>query len=346
MPAPGVLLGSVHGLPPTVTPAGRVRETVPRDQPPLPVARGTRPRPRPLDRMAGMSTPRTNADRRQAAALRTWAAENGYELAPAGRIPAPVRAAYEAAQAAGPGDQDDQGDPPDGDPPDGDPDELGESGGQWDDELSLSGPASPPPDGDQDAESGPEADAPPATLAEARERVSGPQDTGGGRSGRPRPPSWATAADKAGDRAGPGIASPVKITKAVRDDVAGKLTLMLTFPVMAWQTVDPLCGGEAADRLDRIVQTAVPLICQSPDAVKMFTKGTTYMLWLEFLMAITPVAGTVYQHHIAHTIELVEAPADGQDPAANGHPGHHPGPDLSAQYPPVATGHIPVPRPG
>ena len=149
MPAPGFLLGSVHGLPPTVTPAGRVRETVPRDQSPVPVARGTRPRPRPLDRMAGMSTPRTNADRRQAAALRAWAAENGYELAPAGRIPAPIRAAYEAAQAAGPGDQDDQGDPPDGDPPDGDPGELGESGGQWDDELSPFGPggtASPPPD--------------------------------------------------------------------------------------------------------------------------------------------------------------------------------------------------------
>jgi hypothetical protein len=295
--------------------------------------------------MADMSTPtrtpRTNASRRRAAEIRAWAADNGFELAPAGRIPAPVTAAFEAAASSpadpGPGAAgaaERQGDEP-------------ASGNQWDDDfatddneladesepefgpLPLADPGPPPAESGQEPEPGPP---PPASLAEARARAQGGQGAGKGKA--PRLPGWATAAEKVADRAGPQIKTTVKVTKAMREDIEGKLALILAVPVMAWETADPYCGGAASDRLDKMIKTAVPLICQSPEAINLFTRGTTWVLWLEFLSAVMPVAGAVYQHHIAHTVEIV--PADG-DQAAE--------PDPGQQYPSVFTGHIPAPRP-
>jgi hypothetical protein len=301
--------------------------------------------------MADMSTPtrapRTNASRRRAAAVRAWAVDNGFTVAEGGRIPAAVTAAYEAWEAgaepvpngpgpgaAEPGPQDDGSGPGESGPDWGDGDQGDDEG----DTLSPFGPggtASPPQDGPESDQAAEPGLPPPASLAEARERAQGDQGAG---SGRKKRPGWATFAEKA-DRAARPVEPVVKITKAVREDIAGKLTLMLTFPLMAWETVDPYCGGAASARLDRMVQTAVPLICQSPDAVKLFTKGTTYVLWLEFISAVMPVGAAVYQHHIAHTVELV--PADQAEAAEADQAGADPG----QQYPPVFTGHIPVPRP-
>jgi hypothetical protein len=287
--------------------------------------------------MAGMSTPRTNESRRRAAAIRAWAVDNGFTVAEGGRIPAAVTAAYDAAHAEpngaaspapGPAGDDDQG-------------AADESGPEWDDGDQGDGPqfgplpladlGPPPLDGDQSAQDDQSGPPPPASLAEARERAQGQQSGRGSR--KRRAPGWA-AAESIADRAGPRVKTTIKVTKAVQQDIEGKLTLLLSVPVMAWETADPYCGGAAADRLERMIQTAVPLICQSPDAVKMFTRGTTWMLWLEFLVAIAPVGGAVYQHHVAHTVELERAPEPEQA-----------GPPPGQQYPSVFTGHVPAPQP-
>ena len=221
-----------------------------------------------------MADSRSLTDRARSSLIRDWAKDNGFDVADKGRIPAGVVTAYEAATGQ---PSDDADDGPDWDDVGGeDPDPLA---GVEDDDTAAAGshgPADGPP--------------PPADLNEARERFAG----------KPKRPGWA----KDGKPSKP-VAPPVKVTKAVVSDIEGKLTLLLTGPAVFWQMADPLCGGAFADNLENIVRKAVPLIAQSPDAVRWFTKGTTFLLWLDLVWALQPVAQAVYAHHIAATVMVL-----------------------------------------
>lgn len=286
---------------------------------------------------------RTAADRQEAADARTWAGQQGIPVAGTGRLPAGVLAAFRAYRdGTHPGPAEPGADLPDTPDWDSAAAELG--AGQGADVLAdvggqdqAGGAASVSSDDEVPAPSAP----PPANLEEARRRLGG--DT------RKRPP-WAGRAGR--DRPPRAEPAPIKVTKSVSDDITGKLAMLLTVPVSAWQTVDPACGGAAADNLDNVVRTAVPLICLSQDAVRFFTSATKFMLVWSFLAAVQPVAATVYQHHVTRTIAVlangrivhgtlqpdgtVEWPPDvgGQAAAAA------PRPDYSA-YTTQVAGHVP-----
>jgi len=104
----------------------------------------------------------------------------------------------------------------------------------------------------------------------------------------------------------------VKATKATRDDIEGKLGLMLEIPGRIWEARDPLCGGAFVAQAPAIRAAALELILLSPDLVAWFTGvGGGFMLWLNLLMACQPVAVMVWAHHIAHSVELPEGAAPG-----------------------------------
>lgn len=273
---------------------------------------------------------RTLTDRAQAALIREWADDNGFTVSKGGRIPAGVRQAYEAAHAG-------EDDPGEGDGPDWTA-AAAEAGAdplaQLEAELEA---------GEQDQAAG-GADAhppPPADLAEARARFGG----------KPKRPPWA-GEKKTGK--GEKKAPPVKVTRAVIGDMEGKLALLLTPPVLAWQMADPLCGGAAADNLDNIVRKSVPLMAQSPDVVNWFTKGTTFMLWMDLVLAVQPVALTLWKHHVAEegimlmpdgsvvpSVRLEDGrkvPADGTVPTRQA-------PVDNSMYSADVTGHIPDVQP-
>jgi hypothetical protein len=247
-----------------------------------------------------MSSLRSPAERLETAQIREWARENGWpDIKAQGKIPAAVRDAWEAArqQAGQRGYEDIDGG--------GDLSGMDESGL---DEIDLPdwvnapfmpglGPAvpqltepagQPPPD---DGEL-----PPPASLDEARERV-----------GRDPGAAHLIRRGKTGSRARePKVSEPVKVTKAVRDDITGKLAFWLSIPAEPWLRVDPYCGQAYADQVDQIALKMSPLICLSPDMVRWFSKSSTFILWTELGMACRPVAEAWIAHHITKRIALTE----------------------------------------
>jgi hypothetical protein len=275
-----------------------------------------------------MPAKRSQYDRRRAADIRDWAAANGLTVAPQGRIPHAAAAAYDAAMAT-PADDDDPG-------PDWSAAAAGSVPLDLDDDPE---PGEPPPDAVAagTAEPTPQpVPPPPASLDDARERLAGRG---------PRVPPWA-GTNRGGSASQRPAAAPVKITPALSKDITGKLALFLAIPAATWAAVDPACGGAFSENVDVITQKAVPLILQSPEAVRWFTQGGKYLLWLDLLIALQPVAQTAYRHHLAGTITVVDGRpvpsrhlADGKVvPLGQAEP--EPPPDWSA-YTTDVPGHVP-----
>ena len=247
---------------------------------------------------------RTLAERQRADQVRDWAKANGLTVAERGRLPAAVHAAYSAAMATPADDDPDPGPdwtaaaagsvPLDLDDPE--PEDLADPP-----EVAADGPPAP-----RMAEPAPPQ---PASLDDARERLAGRG---------PRVPPWAGTSRGGGGSQRP-AAPPVKITPALTRDVEGKLALMLAIPAAAWAAADPACGKALSDNLDTITKKAVPLICQSPQVVRWFTTGGVYLLWIDLLLAVAPVAQMAYRHHVAGTITVVGGRAVASRRLPDGH---------------------------
>lgn len=272
------------------------------------------------------------------AAIRDWARANGFSVSDRGALPKGVKAAYDAAVAAAGGGQ------PAGQGGDGGPDwgsaaaELGIDPAEA--EAYLSERAAALEGGGQAAAPAPPAEPgtapprPPVDLAEARERIGA----------QPRRPAWAPGGGKPGKAARPQPGQPaappkprIEVTPAVRRDIEGKIAMMIALPVASWEMADSNCGGAAARQAPEFCRALAPIICQSPDMVEWFSKGTTFMLWIALAKSLQPVGAAIWRHHIA--------PQDGDDKQqgqAQGGP-RPPAPDNSAY--PTVTGHVPpVPR--
>lgn len=216
-----------------------------------------------------MADSRTAADKIESARIRAWAQRHGWpELGAAGRIP---RAARDAWARRGGDDGQDPG-PDDTDEP-GDTDDLEDAGGA-------------------DLE-------PPGSLEDARARAGLDPDAAHlGSWGRRRGGITAAARRQEQDT------TPVKVTAAVKKDMAGKLAFWLSIPAEPWIRVDPYCGKAYADSFDQIALKATPLMCQSPAVVRWFAKSTNFVLVTELLMACRPVGEAMIAHHVTKRITL------------------------------------------
>jgi hypothetical protein len=224
-----------------------------------------------------MSDTRTAASRVQSAEIRAWAADNGWpELKGGrGRIPAEAIDAFGVAH---------------GEPVDVEPDVSAMDETDLDDEDGAD-PAGQPAEDES-------ASAPPADLDEARRRVGRDPEPahlvrGRGRGRKPasRTPKQPTEPD-------------IKVTKAVRDDITGKLAFWLSIPAEPWLRVDPYCGQAYADQVDEIAVKMAPLICLSPDMVRWFAKSSTFIMWTELGIAVRPVVEAIIAHHVTKRIVL------------------------------------------
>jgi hypothetical protein len=228
-----------------------------------------------------MSDTRTAASRVQSAEIRAWAADNGWpELkGGGGRIPKEARAAFEA----------EHGEPVEEEPEVSamDEDDLDEEFEPGDTGVSRS----------QNKDSDP---GPPADLDEARQRAGRdpePAHLVRGRRGRP------ARQNRAGQSRKP-TEPDIKVTKAVRDDITGKLAFWLSIPAEPWLRVDPYCGQAYADQVDEIAVKMAPLICLSPDMVRWFAKSSTFIMWTELGIAVRPVVEAIIAHHVTKRIVL------------------------------------------
>jgi len=91
---------------------------------------------------------------------------------------------------------------------------------------------------------------------------------------------------------------PIKITASVRKDIEGKLAFMLSMTANLVQITDSTCGGVIMEQSPAIAQKLTPILCQSPAVVKWFKSGTNFLMYVDLLMALTPVVVSIYTHHM------------------------------------------------
>lgn len=208
----------------------------------------------------------------RAAEIRAWAAQNGFDISQRGAIPKGIVAAWESA--AGHASTDDG--------------DSEEDGPDWDSAaaelVADPGEPEPPPAAREQ---------PVASLDEARERIGS----------RNRQPAWAREGGKR-TRARPAAEPKTKVTTAVRADVEAKLALVLGVVGMPWKAADPYCGGQWCDDVENMAKAWAPLLCQSAEVVRFFTRTSTFMLWVAALASMQNVASCVFSHHIAQTVEV------------------------------------------
>ena len=222
---------------------------------------------------------RRPGDRVQSAVIRAWAKDNGWPgISDRGRLSPEVRDAFEQAH---------------GQPVEEEPDVSAL------DESDLDDPGF----SDEEIRAAQEAFAegmlpPPVDLDEARERAGRDPEPAHLIRGRGR------GRDRAGIRSKDDTKPPPKVTAKVQADIEGKLAFWLSIPAEPWLRVDPYCGQAYADNVDQIALKMAPLVCQSPDLVRWFSKSSTFIMWTELGIAVRPVVEAIIAHHVTKRITL------------------------------------------
>ena len=107
--------------------------------------------------------------------------------------------------------------------------------------------------------------------------------------------------------------SAAKPTKAVQNQVADALTMMITLPAGVLAFRDPLCGGAVLEQADEVVAKLVPIVCRNPAMLRWFTEGAGYMDFFALATALFPIARTVWAHHVTHSIGMEEEDEGAED---------------------------------
>lgn len=108
------------------------------------------------------------------------------------------------------------------------------------------------------------------------------------------------------------VKTAVKITATVRKDIEGKVAFMLGMSGQMWAMLDPVCGTAMLDNSDNVARKLTPIICQSPEVVRWFTKSGTFILWVNLAVALWPVLGVIFAHHIAKSVGATLPGSNGQ----------------------------------
>lgn len=94
------------------------------------------------------------------------------------------------------------------------------------------------------------------------------------------------------------------VTKKVAADIQGKVAFLLSMPASMLATVDPICFPVLLEQTPEISAKLTPIICQSPDMVKFFTKGSGFILWLNLAVSVWPVIQVIIAHHITQSVGM------------------------------------------
>jgi hypothetical protein len=95
-------------------------------------------------------------------------------------------------------------------------------------------------------------------------------------------------------------------------DVAAMLALFYSLPGDFLMQVDPYCFGALNANFQAVVDATVPIICRSENLVRFATGGSGMILWIQLMAAIKPIAVAVFQHHVIHSVELLENEETGE----------------------------------
>lgn len=102
----------------------------------------------------------------------------------------------------------------------------------------------------------------------------------------------------------PPLDGQIIVTKQIAEDIQGKLAFLLSMPTAMLAPLDPVCMPVIQQNIPQVTAALVPIICQSPDMVKFFTKGAGFILWLNLGVAMWPIIQVIIAHHLSKSITL------------------------------------------
>jgi hypothetical protein len=113
-------------------------------------------------------------------------------------------------------------------------------------------------------------------------------------------PDPAPRRDKKALKVGGALAK--KATQAQKRQISDAVEFMLITLGGGLAMRDPHCGGAIADNASNIATRATPLIARNPAWVAWFCGSTGFLDVMGLLMALQPVAATIWGHHVTHTV--------------------------------------------
>lgn len=118
-----------------------------------------------------------------------------------------------------------------------------------------------------------------------------------------RDPEPARFADERKGRGSSSAAPSPSLSAEDRADMEAVLAFagMLLLPPVC--SIDPVCGGAAAENWEKISSALVPVIAKSSSVSTWVTKAGGLRDWLALGAALSPVGSAVLRHHVFHSIE-------------------------------------------
>lgn len=96
--------------------------------------------------------------------------------------------------------------------------------------------------------------------------------------------------------------TPNGIKTEIREEVEAFIALMAVPIVMR----DPTCGGSLMQQREAIADALAEIAMTNDTMLRLLQSGGTAMLWLKLVTAVSPVAVTVYHHHVVREVESDE----------------------------------------
>jgi len=93
-----------------------------------------------------------------------------------------------------------------------------------------------------------------------------------------------------------------KLPASVKKDIEEKCEFLLTIIGLGWESRDPICGGEFAERTTLIAEKLVPIIARNATLLKWFSSEGSLPATLDLAIVLFPIAKSVVSHHILKTI--------------------------------------------
>lgn len=100
----------------------------------------------------------------------------------------------------------------------------------------------------------------------------------------------------------PAASSAHKATAAERRQIKDALTLIQLTLGGGLQFRDPHCGGAILENAENIAEKAVPIIARNPRWVEWFCGSAGWLDVFGLLMALRPVVGTFWSHHVTGSL--------------------------------------------
>lgn len=125
-----------------------------------------------------------------------------------------------------------------------------------------------------------------------------------------RPPGRLSEPRTSGKQSGK---AKTRVTAALKKDVESKIRFVLYPAGQLWASRDVPCGSTFIHQEPEISAALAEIVCDSPDLLAWFTgPAGGFMKYFRLLMAVQPVAMTMWMHHVGHA-QMVPA-GDPQQP--------------------------------